>query len=549
MRQKIRKFFTDRHRVRFTAILCLVVVYVSAQSALPVPAKTSSPALMTASVPKKKIEIIRANLLDKRANFEPQILLDSVLLFHDGAYMYCDSAYLDQIGNTFEAFSNIMVEQGDTLFLYGDHLHYDANTKLLQIRNNVRLENKNVTLFTDSLNYDRAINLAYYFEGGMLVDEENDLTSYWGQYEPAIKIATFSDSVKLVNSKMTLYSDTLKYNTDNKIATILGPSTIVSDSGVIYTKRGWYNTQNEESTLFDRSLIVNNAGNRTLTGDTVFYDKTKGYGKVFGNMYLQDTLKKVILRGHYGYFDELKDYAMATDSAFCIEYSQGDSLFLRGDTLKIETVDSTFRQIKAYYNVRFYRTDVQGVCDSMQFNTKDSILYMYKEPVLWNEAQQMSGDTIEIFMNDSTIDNVHMKNYCFAIAHLDSVYFNQLKGRDLKAFFEGKDLRYILVEGNAESIFYPEEKDSTMVGMNQTESSFLSITMKNRKIERLKLWPQSKGVMTPVPNLTHEQLTLKDFQWFDYLRPLDKDDIFRIAKKKTEAIRPRGSSDKFRQEE
>lgn len=542
MYKRILNLFKEGHRVRTTTILCLIVIYVSAQSVLPTPQDNLHPATQ-----KKKIEMIYATFLDKRPNFEPLILLDSVILFHDGAYMYCDSAYLDETNNTFEAFSNIKVEQGDTLFLYGDYLHYDANTKLLRIRDNVRLENKNVTLFTDSLNYDREINFAYYFDGGMLVDEENELTSFWGQYEPSIKIATFSDSVKLVNAKFTLYSDTLKYNTDNKIATILGPSIIVSDSGTIYTKRGWYNTQNEESMLFDRSLVISKDGHRTLTGDTVFYDKTTGYGEVFGNMYLQDTLKKVILQGHYGYFDEINNYAMATDSAFCIEYSQGDSLFLHGDTLKLVT-DSIYREIKAYYNVRFYRYDVQGVCDSMQFNTKDSILYMYKEPVLWNENQQLNGDTIEIFMNDSTIDKVHMKNYCFAIQELDSIHYNQLKGRDLKAFFEGKELRYILVEGNAESIFYPEERDGNMTGMNQTESGFLSITLKDRKIDKLKIWPFPKGKMTPLPDLLIDQMTLKDFQWFDYLRPLDKDDIFRKAKKKDDAIRPK-ASDKFRQED
>ena len=549
MYQKIIKKLSNGHRVRITTILCSIIIYVSAQSALPTPRDNMSHPSPTTQ--KKKIEMIRANYLINRPNFEPFVLLDSVILFHDGAYMYCDSAYLDQINNTFEAFSNIRVEQGDTLFLYGDYLHYDANMKLLKIRHNVRLENKNVTLFTDSLDYNREINLAYYFDGGMLIDEENELTSFWGQYEPTIKIATFSDSVKLVNDKFILYSDTLKYNTDNKIATILGPSTIVSDSGTIYTKKGWYNTQNEESRLFDRSLIVNKEGNRTLTGDTIFYDKFTGLGEVFGNMFIQDTLKKIILRGNYGYFDEINNYAMATDSAFCIEYSQGDSLYLHGDTLKLET-DSIYRKIKAYYNVRFFRSDVQGVCDSLQFDTKDSVLYMYKEPVLWNEAQQLSGDTIEIFMNDSTIDRMHIKNYCFAIEQKDSLYYNQLKGRDLKAFFEGKDLRYIIVSGNAESIFFNEEKNGSLNEMNQSESSYLSITLREKKMEKLKLWtnPPTKAnvKITPIPQLQEAQMKLKDFQWFDYLRPTDKEDIFRKVKKKENALRPK-VSDKFKQEE
>lgn len=538
MYKKIITFFSEGHRVRVVGILCFIVLYVSAQTVMQNPPKAND-------APKKKIHMDTARILNKRLGFDPQILIDNVILSHDGIIMYCDSAYLDNNTNTFEAFSNIKVNQGDTLFMYGDYMHYDGNTMLLKVRNNVRLENGDVTLFTDSLNYDRVLNLGYYFDGGMLVDSLNELTSYWGQYEPSIKIATFSDSVKLVNNKFTLYSDTLKYGTDTKIATILGPSTIVSDSGYIYTSRGWYNTQTEESMLLSRSLVVNKEGNQTLTGDSISYNRALGYGEVFGNMILHDTLKKVILRGHYGFYNELTDYAMATDSAWCIEYSQGDSLYLHGDTLKLQT-DSIYREIKAYYGVRFYRTDIQGVCDSMQFNTKDSILYLYKSPVLWNERQQLSGDTIEIFMNDSTVDMVHIKDYCFAIEDMDSIHFNQLKGRDLKAYFEGKEARYIIVSGNAESIFYPEEKDKSIMGMNQTESSFLSINLRNRKIEKLKLWPKAIGKMTPLADLHPEQTKLKDFQWYDYMRPLNKDDIFRKVSKKEEIERPpRISMDKF----
>ncbi len=545
MFKRLKTFFKDRHRTRVFGLLCFIVLYISAQSAITQTPQTPAPT--TPQTQKKKVQLIRSVSLDKRTGSDIQILIDSVILFHDGAYMYCDSAYLNDKTNSFEAFSNIMVNQGDTLFMYGDYLRYDGNTKLLRVRENVRLENKDVTLFTDSLDYDRVLNLGYYFDGGMLVDSLNELTSYWGQYEPNIRIATFSDSVKLVNDRFILYSDTLKYSTETRIATILGPSTIVSDSGTIYSTRGWYNTQTEESMLFDRSKVVSKDGSRILIGDSISYNKLKGFGEVFGNMFLQDTLKKIILRGHYGYYDEINQYAMATDSAWCIEYSQGDSLYLHADTLKMITVDSIYREIKAYHGVRFYRTDVQGVCDSMQFNTRDSVLYLYKEPVLWNEGQQLYGDTIEIFMNDSTVDWVHMKQYCFAIEQKDSLHFNQVKGRDLKAYFTDGQIRYVLVTGNAESIYYTEEKDGSKIGLNKTESSYLSMDLKDRKIEKLKLWPKAVGTMTPMIELTSEKMKLPDFQWFDYLRPLDKDDIFRNVKKKEGAVRK--TSNKFIEED
>lgn len=530
MLENIKILFKDRRRIRVISILCFLALYTTAHSFIQV--NPVNPQQNT-----KVIHLRQAGYIYTRPDFEPQILVNDVILFHDGVLMYCDSAYLNEKENSFEAFGRIKVDQGDTLFMYGDYLFYDGNQKLLMVRNNVRLENNDVTLFTDSLDYDRVLNIGYYFEGGMMVDSLNELTSYWGQYEPNIKIATFSDSVKLINDRFTLYSDTLVYDTQTKIATILGPSTIVSDSGVIYSKRGWYNTITEESMLLDRSTVVNKEGNRILIGDSISYHKAEGYGEVFGNMFLHDTIKKVILCGNYGYYNEHTEYAMATDSAYSIEYSQGDSLFLHGDKLEMIRIDSTYREMKAYYGVRFYRSDIQGVCDSMQYNTKENVLYMYTAPVLWNENYQMVGDTIEVFMNDSTVDWIHMKQYCFAIEQKDSIHYNQLKGRDLKAYLVDGDMRYIIVEGNAQSIFYPEEEDGSIIGMNQTESSYLSMNLKDKKMEKLKLWPKVNARMTPLPDLTPDITKLPEFQWLDYIRPLNKDDIFRKAKRKEEPIR------------
>lgn len=546
MNKFIKRYLDTGHRIRVFGILCFVIIYASAANIVGTPAGNQKPSSPPPPQGKKKIELRKAKTLDKREGFIPQILRDSVVLFHDGALMYCDSAYLNMEANSFEAFDNIEINQGDTLFLYGDYLNYDGNTKLLKIREDVRLENRDVTLFTDSLNYDRAINLAYYFDGGMLVDSTNQLSSYWGQYEPHLKLATFSDSVTLVNTKFTLHSDTLLYNTMSKVATILGPSTIVSDSAIIHTQKGWYNTTTEESMLLGRSLIVNKEGDRTLTGDSISYHKKDGYAEVFGNMFLQDTTKKAILRGHYGFYNEFDDSAFATDSAFCIEYSQGDSLYLHGDTLRIET-DSIYRNIFAYKNVRFYRSDIQGVSDSIHFSSKDTMLYLLGAPIIWNETHQITGDTIDVYLNDSTVDLIHVKRHAFAIQDIDSIHFNQLKGRSLKAYLENGDVHYILVEGNAESIFYPEEKDKSMLGMNQTESSFLSMVLKEKKLEKLKLWPQVKGTMTPLEDLDLSKSQLPDFKWYESLRPKDKDDIFRKEEIRNE-IQGQKKTNRFKQE-
>lgn len=490
--------------------------------------------VMTDTVPPKKTKVylIHSNTLsfDKAVKPDAQILNGDVCFRHDSSYMYCDSAYFFEQTNSLEAFSNVRMEQGDTLFVYGDYLFYDGNTQVAYLRENVRMENGQVTLFTDSLNYERIPNIGYYFEGGLIVDSLNQLSSFYGQYSPETKLAVFNDSVQVENPDFILYSDTLHYDTESKVATILGPSVIVSDSGTIHTSRGWYDTVNNASLLLDLSQVE--SGEKILIGDSIFYNRDTGMGEVYGNMSLIDTAQHVTLQGEYGYYNEQTGYAFATDSARFLEYSQGDTLFLHADTLQMVTVDSVYREIKAYYGVRFYRTDMQGVCDSMQFNTRDSVLYMYTEPVLWNEQYQLYGDTIAIYMNDSTIEYAHVIQFAFAAQHVDSSYYNQLKGNDLKAYFEGQAVHQIDVAGNAESIFYPLEKDGAKVGMNETKSGFLTIWVKDNKLDKLKIWPSPVGSMTPIPDLKPDQKMLKDFYWFDYLRPKNRDDIYEVVKRK-----------------
>lgn len=468
-------------------------------------------------------------LHDQKLHPNIQILMGNVIFRHDSSYMYCDSAYFNEVANSLEAFSNVRMEQGDTLFVYGNYLFYDGNTQMAYLRENVRMENKQVTLFTDSLNYDRLADVGYYFEGGLIVDEENELSSYYGQYSPANKLAIFNDSVQLVNPNFVLHSDTLHYYTDTKLAIILGPSVIESDSGTIHTTRGWYDTVGNTSLLLDRSRVY--SGDKMMIGDSILYDQAAGFGEIFGNMFLQDTAQHIILEGQYGFYNEKTEFALATDSARVMEYSQGDTLYLHSDTLQMQTVDSTYREIKAFHGVRFYRIDMQGVCDSMLFNTKDSVLYMYDDPILWNDSYQIYGDTILIHMNDSMIDYAHVKQFAFAVQFVDTSYYNQLKGNDLKAYFEGKQVKQIDVEGNAESLFYPLEGDGAMVGLNETKSGFLSIWVKENKLEKLKIWPSPQGTMTPIPDLKPEQKTLKDFYWFDYIRPQNKDDIYQVVKR------------------
>ena len=522
-------YSSGRHRILVVSVLCLFGFCLLAQ-VRPAKKGEQKPA-------KSKVYLLHSDVLKKSPlNPDPdaQILIGNVAFRHDSVYMYGDSACFYEKTNSLEAFDNVKMVQGDTLFLYGDYLFYDGNTQIAQVRYNVRMENKNTTLLTDSLNYDRIYNLGYYFDGGTLMDEENVLTSEWGEYSPATKISVFNYDVKLVNPKFTLPSDTLRYSTATKIANILGPSDIVSDANHIYSELGFYNTQIGQAELLDRSVLTNEG--KRLIGDSLFYDRVKGYGEAFDNVIMTDTVNKNMLTGDYCYYNELTKYAFATKKAVVVDYSQGDSLFMHADTLQMYTyylnTDSMFRETRAYHKVRMYRADVQGVCDSLVFSSKDSCLTMYYDPILWNEGQQLLGEEIKIYMNDSTIDWAHIQNQALSVEQLDSTSYNQVTGKEMKAWFQGGEMRKVDVIGSVRLVYYPMESDSTLIGMNVSETSLLNMFLENRKMKKMIMSPKSNGTLYPMLQRPPEKMKLDNFVWFDYIRPLDKEDIFEWRGKK-----------------
>ncbi|MBP1614505.1 MAG: hypothetical protein H6Q13_1953 [Bacteroidetes bacterium] len=546
-----RKYhFPIRHRFLLTGLLCLFGLCLIAQ-VKPVKKKQVSEkskaeanrgavgAKKDKKLEKKKtrVDLLHADeaQADKMLRPDVQVLVGSVKLRHDSMYMYCDSALIYEKTNSVEAFSNVRMEQGDTLFIYGDYLFYDGMAQLAMLRENVKMINRKTTLTTDSLNYDRLYNLGYYFEGGMLTDEENVLTSDWGEYSPATKLAVFNHEVKLANPRFTLTSDTLKYSTDTKIAKILGPSNIINEKNHIYSERGIYNTVKDQAELLDRSVLTNEG--KRLVGDSLFYDRKAGYGEAFDNVIMKDTINKNMLTGDYCFYDELKSNAWATKKAVAIDYSQGDSLFIHADTLRMNTyylnTDSMYREMRAYHKTRIYRSDVQGVCDSLVFSSKDSCLTMYHDPILWNEKQQLLGEEIKVYMNDSTIDWAHIINQALTVEMKDSLHYNQVSGKEMKAYFQKGEMRKIDVIGNVLVIFYPQEEDSTMIGMNTSETSLLNLYLEERKMDKMVMSPKSNGTLYPMDQIPADKMKLPTFVWFDYIRPRNKQDIFDWRGKKT----------------
>lgn len=456
------------------------------------------------------------------------ILVGNVQLRRDSMYMYCDSAYLFRNTNSVKAFGNVRMQQGDTLALYGDYADYNGDENIARVRNNVRLEDKTSVLETDSLNYDRNINLAYYFNGGTLYDEQSTLDSQWGQYDVNTKQAVFTNDVQLHNPQFMMDSDTLHYNTSNNVATIVGPTKITSGANIIRSHYGFYNTNTRQATLLDRSVVAN--GNKELTGDSLFYDALAGYSEAFGNIIYNDTVDRNMLTGGYGYMNELVDSAYVTDRAVVSDYSQGDTLYMHADTIwavshNVDT-DSVYRLLRAYHHVQVYRNDMQAICDSMIFDSRDSCLTMYKDPIMWYGGQQLLGEEVKIYMDTASIDWVHIINQTLYAERMDSVNYNQISGREMKFLFKDKKLDEMQVIGSVMVRYYPLDSDSTLIGMNSTEAGKLTAFIRNDEVYKILIPTRADGVFYPLSKIPHDVRYLENFAWFDYLRPRSKEDIF-----------------------
>jgi len=485
----------------------------------------------------KRVYLVHADNLhyDQYRNGDAQILDGHVHFRHVGANLYCDSAHFYEQSNSFEAFGHVRMVQGDTLSLVSDYAYYDGNDQLAQARYNVVLKHRKTTLYTDSLDYDRMYSFGNFFEGGKMVDGKSVLTSDWGEYHTDSKMAMFYYDVRLKDQNMFLTTDSLYYDTRTSRAHIVGPSNITSGSSHIYSEDGYYNTRTKQSELFGRSVIKDQG--RTIVGDSVFRNARDGKNYAYWNVVMTDSINKNRLTGDYAEYDDSTGYAMATNNAVAMDFSQKDTLFMHADTFKIFTynnnTDSVYRVMHAFRKVRAYRPDVQAVCDSLVYNSLDSCMVMYRDPIVWNQGQQLFGEEIRVYMNDSTIDWAHVIGQAFSAEQMpDTIHFNQVSSKEMKAFFKNGEMRESQAIDNVLSVYYPiDDSDSTLIGLNYLETPLLKMFLEKRKMKRMWI-EKPKGTLYPMTQIPPDKYFLPQYAWFDYIRPLNKQDIFNWRGKK-----------------
>ncbi|MBN1159589.1 MAG: LPS export ABC transporter periplasmic protein LptC [Bacteroidales bacterium] len=451
-------------------------------------------------------------------------LIGNVRFDHEDVVMFCDSAYYYSKTNSLDAYHNIHINKSDTVHVYGEYMHYDGNTRIAQIWQNVKMEGQNTVLYSSRVEYDLGKNIGYYTHYADIESGENKLRSRLGSYNANNETYFFRDSVTLINPDYTMYSDTLSYHIRTGIAYFLGPTEILSDSGYIYCENGWYNTETNTSMLKDKAFVQNQS--QQVTADSMYYERETGYGEAYSNIDLFDEEQNVILRGDRASFNQQEDRSLLTDSALFIYITDEDSIYVHADTLRAIPDTGGFRQFKAYHHVRLYKSNLQGKCDSLYYSTSDSVLRLYDEPVLWSGENQLSAEYIEIRTKNQQVDQLYMDQVAFIINREDSTKFNQIKGRNMTCFFRDNDLYKIETVGNGQTVYYAKDQEE-IIGVNVAESSDLTVWFRDNTIDAITFFTNPVATLYPLELAPEEELILDDFSWHESIRPGKKEDVFR----------------------
>jgi len=456
-----------------------------------------------------------------------QRILGNVIMSHDSAYLYCDSAYLNDEKNNVIAYGNVHIMISDTLNLYGDSLTYDGNTKVARIFSNVRLVDNQTILTTDTLVFDRKTQIAQYDYWGKIVNDKNILVSKHGYYFTTIKEFFFKEKVLLINPDYRMHSDTLMYNTVTEVSYFFGPSDIVSKDKTdsIYCENGWYDTRFDKARFRKNSMIWHE--DQYLTGDSLYYERKSGFGQAFEHAMLVDTVQNMLLLGNYGELQRRNGFAFMIDSAVAVMVDNGDSLFMHSDTIKA-TFDRAekIKDVRCYYKVKFFREDLQGMSDSLVYHAADSALTMYREPVIWSGQNQLTADSITLTFRNGQADSLKMFNSAFIISEDDTNKFNQIKGRNISAKFRDNEIYKVNVFGNSETIYYVREEDRSLIGINKVLSSDMLIFLEKNQVKSITYLENPTATLYPEKDISPYDLKLKNFKWIKDRRPLVKEDIF-----------------------
>ncbi len=477
----------------------------------------------------------------------------------DKTIFEADSIALNQLTNILEAFGNVHINDNDSINTYSQYLKYVGKEKKAYLNKKVKLTDGKGLLTTEELVYDEQTKIGIYYKGGKVVNGKTVLTSTEGYYYGETKDVYFKQNVFLKDSGFTVKTDTLLYNTNTGITTIVAPSTIVSGKQTIKTKDGYYDTKSKKAFFNQRPIIDDST--YTFTADKIAVDDKTGLSEYDGNAVYRtkDSVGYDLIAGNIK-ANRKTNALLATQKPLLLIKQTQDTTYISADTLFTSKLSellktrevpvvrdsvkaklplivknnpkdtSSDRYFEAYYHVKIFNDSLQAVCDSLFYSGEDSAFRLFKSPIAWAQKNQITGDTIYLFIQNKKPERLYVFENAMSIQKLTDKYFNQIKGNTINGYFVNGKIDYLRAKGNAETVYYGVDESNKFLGVNKASCDVIDMYFEHKdngsSPQKIVLRNNLEGIAYPMRQIDHEELRLRKFKWQDNLRPKSKFDIF-----------------------
>jgi len=497
----------------------------------------------------KLIEFLSAEVYNvkKMDSMDYLILVGHVKIRQGKTLLYGDSIILNTTLNTLEDFGNVHINDADSVNIYANYLKYIGSNKKAYLRKKVKLTDGKGVLTTDSLDYDVNAKLGSFKNGGKLERNKTVLTSKEGLYYGETRDVIFRKKVELIDPENNIITDTLEYNTYTQLTNFLSPSKIITGSRVISTSNGNYNTGTRKGYLYDRSNIDDSTYH--FIADEMAVDDSLEMGEFKGNAIYtsKDTLGFDLMANNIK-ANKQKSTFLATESPLLLIKQKKDTLYIAADTLYAGKISDLKRKIpkardsvgvitdttldkyfEAFHHVKIYSDSLQGKADSLFYSLSDSTIRLISDPIIWANDNQITGDTLYLFVKNKKPEQLYVFENAFAINKIDTTsYYNQLKGNKLNVWFEDGEIHKMSAKGNAENIYYPLDNDKNFIGVNHSNAQIIDVYFENTEPAKVVFKNQLVGKMTPLNQTPKEELIIRGFKWNENLRPKSKYELMRL---------------------
>ena len=462
----------------------------------------------------KEGNILNTNYL----NYNTQ---DSIATFYFGASMKSNDGKIVESDNgsyvaaekKFSFEDNVQIFT-DSVLMVSSRVDYLTETDVVVFNENTVAWRDENMLFANSGNFDRPKDVFTFDKDGYIFTKEQELWADFIQYYRATGNADLFNNVQILDTVQSAVcmADKVVYRpSEDKIE--------LTESPVV----GMYSVENDVAdTLFLAADIILYKTRKMFEVDSVAVAQARERVRLSAvdPIAIHDQERRSV-REKGGLSGKRIGAVAAADT---VSVALADSIAITENVVaQPDTSDIAF--IDAFHNVRFYRSDIQGKCDSLVYTGLDSMARFYGRPVMWyNGINQFTADSIQGVIKERALEKVNLLTNAFIAIEEDTVHYNQIKSAEMMAFFSDSELYRFDALGGVSAIFYMEE-DSTITLMDQEECKMLTAKISNNEIRRTRSIGDLKQNVFPVFNLSLESQRLKGFEWRGEERPASRQEV------------------------